>query len=242
MPGLATEGFGGAADSPPHLSFEYLASLAGHASEFWLNHFSRRLVALLLAGLIIQGCSLKQPIPAKQSFLLEPVRTGEVRTVESLVQLRLRNLQVAAPFEGKGFVYRTSGLGYKSDFYNEFLTAPRTLIAGQLQTWLGASKIFRNVLPPGITLEATHALDGTISALYGDFQNPSAPKAVVAAEFFLSSDQTSLSEIVFHKNYRQEIAIDGRQPEALAKGWTEALARIFASLEQDLVLAKVQIK
>ena len=205
-----------------------------------LGHLSLRLGALLLAGLIMQGCSLKQPNPAKQSFLLEPVRAGEARADSSPVQLRIRNLQVAAPFEGKGFVYRTSELGYKADFYNEFLTAPRTLIAGQLQMWLSASKVFQNVLPPGSSIEATHVLDGNVTALYGDFQNPSAPKAVLAVEFFITSERVSTPAIVFHKSYRQEIAIDGRRPEALARGWTLALEKIFAALEADVATAQLK--
>lgn len=202
-----------------------------------INFLLRRLSSLLLAGLVVQGCSLKQPNPAKQSFLLEPVRAGEARANSSPVQVRVRNIQVAAPFEGKGFVYRTSELGYKADFYNEFLTSPRALIGGQLQAWLSASKVFRNMLPPGSVIEATHSLDGNVSALYGDFQNPSSPKAVLAAEFFISRERTSLPAIVFHKSYRQEIAIGGRQPEALARGWTLALEKIFAALEADVATA-----
>ena len=205
-----------------------------------INFSLRRLSPLFFAGSIIAGCSLRQPNPSKQSFLLEPVRAGEARAESSPVQLRLRNIQVAAPFEGKGFVYRTSELGYKADFYNEFLTAPRTLIAGQLQMWLGASKVFRNMLPPGGSIEATHALDGNVSALYGDFQNPSAPKAVLAAEFFITSDRVSPPAIVFHKSYRQDVAIDGRQPEALAKGWTLALEKVFAALEADVAAAQLK--
>jgi len=203
-----------------------------------LKNLSLRLSALLLAGLIIQGCSLKQPSPSKQTFLLEAVRAGEARSTSSPVQLRIRNIQVAAPFEGKGFVYRTSELGYKADFYNEFLTAPRSLIAAQLQTWLGASKVFRNVLPPGSSVEASHALEANVSALYGDFREPASPKAVLAIEFFLTKEQAASGEIVFHQSYRQEVVIENRTAEALAKGWGKALGQIFTALEQELPKSK----
>ena len=189
---------------------------------------------MLLTGFILTGCSLRQPNPAKQSFLLEPVRTGEARAAASPVQLRLRTIHVAAPFEGKGFVYRTSELGYKVDFYHEFLTTPRALIGGQLQTWLSASKVFQNVLPPGSTIEATHTLDGNVSALYGDFRNVASPKAVLAIEFFLTREQPASGGIVFHQSYRQEVTIENRAAETLAKGWSKALELILTSLEQDL--------
>lgn len=146
---------------------------------------------------------------------------------------------MAAPFEGKGFVYRTSDLGYKVDFYNEFLTAPRTLIAGQLQAWLGTAKVFRAVLPPGIASEATHTLDGNVSALYGDFRIPAAPKAVVEIEIFVTSDRGA-ADVVFHRSYRQEISIAERLPEALAKGWSLALEKIFTTLEADMATAQLK--
>ena len=46
-----------------------------------INFSLWRLSALLFAGSIIAGCSLRQPNPSKQSFLLEPVRAGEARAL-----------------------------------------------------------------------------------------------------------------------------------------------------------------
>ena len=147
------------------------------------------LVSILTGTLLAGGCSLKKQSPAKHSFLIEAQRVGEARAATASGVLRLRNLQVAAPFEGKGFVYRTSGLGYQTDFYHEFLVAPRALITEQARQWLGASGLFRFVLDPASKAEATHILEGNVSALYGDYRNAASPKAVLSVEFFLTNDQ-----------------------------------------------------
>ncbi len=188
-------------------------------------------LSIILCGI---GCSLTQPSPVKQSFLLEPIRAGAARVSSAPVQLRIRDIQVTAPFDGKGFVYRTSEFGYKADFHHEFLTSPRSMFASQLQAWLSASHIFRAVFPPGSAIDATHTLDGNVTVLFGDFRDLSAPRAVVAAEFFVSKDGGTITEVVFHKSYREEVLISERQPEALTKGWTSALKKMFAALEQDL--------
>jgi ABC-type uncharacterized transport system auxiliary subunit len=126
-------------------------------------------------------------------------------------------------------------LGYQTDFYDEFLVAPRSLITEQARQWLGASGLFHFVLDPASKADATHSLEGNVSALYGDYREPASPKAVLAVEFFLMNDQAAAPEIIFHKSYRQEVALENRAPETLAKGWGKALEQVLAALEQDLV-------
>jgi cholesterol transport system auxiliary component len=198
--------------------------------------FGVALAAALLAG----GCSLKKQYPAKHSFLIEAPRVGDARAVAASSVLRVRNLQVAAPFEGKGFVYRNSGLGYQTDFYHEFLVAPRALLTEQTRQWLGASGLFRFVVDPASKTDATHSLEGSVPVLYGDYRDGTMPKAVLAVEFFLVNDQPASPEIVFHKSYRQEVALENRAPETLAKGWGKALGQILSALEQDLTMVPLK--
>jgi hypothetical protein len=48
------------------------------------------------------------------------------------------------------------------------------------------------------------------------------------------NDQGVSPEIVFHKSYRQEVPLENRAPETLAKGWGKALEQILPGLEYDL--------
>jgi len=185
------------------------------------------------------GCSFKKAYPAKQSFLIEARRSGEPvsSSLSASGILVVGALQVATPFEGKSFVYRDSELRYEADFYHEFLVAPRALITEQVRRWLGASGLFHFVVDASSRSEPTHHLDGNVTALYGDFRDPASPKAVIALEFFLSKEKSGSGEIVFHSNYRQEMAIVDRAPETLARGWGKGLEQILAAFEQDLARA-----
>lgn len=205
-----------------------------------MNMLSRISVLVALLGMALTGCSLKQASPVKQTYLLEAVRGGEAPSSGGGAVLRVREVHVAPAFEGRGFVYRTSEFGYTSDFYREFLTSPRNLIAGQLQSWLSASKRFLGVVPLGAAGEATHEISANVSALYGDFRDASAPKAVVAIEFTVSRDGAAGSEILLHKAYRHEAAVQARDGDALAKGWSQALAAVLAALEADMATAQLK--
>lgn len=205
-----------------------------------MNMLSRTAVLTAFLGITLTGCSLKQAVPAKKTFLLNAVRTGEPQPGGSGAILRVREVHVAPAFEGRGFVYRLSEFGYESDFYHEFLTSPRNLIAGQLQSWVGASKLFRNVIPLGAAGGATQLISANVSALYGDFRDASAPKAVLALEIVVSPDSGADSDILFHKAYRREVTIASRDAEALAKGWSQALTQILETLETDMATAQLK--
>jgi ABC-type uncharacterized transport system auxiliary subunit len=208
-----------------------------------LDNESRAIPAcafLILLTLVLVpsiGCSFKQASPAKQSYLLEARRGGEARPTLASAVLRVQTLQVATAFEGKGFVYRSSELGCRTDFYHEFLVAPRALITEQTRQWLGASGLFRNVLDPGSKADATHSLEGNVLALYGDFRSAGSPKAVLAIQFSLVNESAASPAIVFHKSYRQEMPLENRAPETLAKAWGAALEQILRALEEDLAVA-----
>jgi hypothetical protein len=187
--------------------------------------------------LSLTGCSFKQPSPVKQSFLMEARRSGEPRAAAAPAVLRVHHLRAATAFEGKGFVYRTSKLGCQTDFYHEFLVAPRLLITDQTRQWLGASGLFRHVIDTGSKADATHSLEGGILELSGDFRDSASPKAVLAVEFFLTNDQPDSPAIILHKTYRREVTLENRAPETLARGWGPALEQILGALELDLALA-----
>jgi hypothetical protein len=84
-----------------------------------------------------------------------------------------------------------------------------------------------------VQTEPTHILEGRLYALYGDYRQSSAPQAVLGIQFFVSRLGES-SEVVFHKDYSQQVPADGRSPEALAAAWNRGLQQILTGLEADL--------
>ncbi|MBI2364667.1 MAG: membrane integrity-associated transporter subunit PqiC [Deltaproteobacteria bacterium] len=196
-------------------------------SNLWHGAF------LLLA--LASGCvAIERSYPDKRYFVLEVNRNVNPSNPPGRGVLQVANIRVSPRYEDKGFVYRTSGSGYESDFYNQFLVSPAALLGEELRKGLAQSEIFRHVINASSQLEPTHVLEGVVNALYGDFRDPGAPKAVLEMEFFLRKESPSKAEIVAAKRYAKSVAVTGRSPEALVKGWNEALDAILSALVADL--------
>ena len=56
-------------------------------------------------------------------------------------------------------------------------------------------------------------------------------------EFFLTSEVPGQPGILMQKRYAKSIPLTGRTPEALVKGWNEALEEILTALTADLKAA-----
>ena len=202
--------------------------------------FCRLGCSLFAVGMVTAGCSLKKQSPAKLHYLVEAKRPGGPAAASAQATLRVRSLQIASPFESRGFVYRNSEQNYETDFYHEFLVAPQAMLTEQVRRWLGASGRFRAVLDPASKLDATHSLEGNVTALYADFRDKSAPKVVLGIHFLLVSDQGPSPQIAFQKDYRQEASAETRSPAALTKAWNDVLAKVLTDLERDLAGTSVR--
>ncbi|MDP2606816.1 MAG: ABC-type transport auxiliary lipoprotein family protein [Deltaproteobacteria bacterium] len=185
--------------------------------------------------MLASGCvSIERSYPDKRYYVLEVNRNVKPSNPPGNGVLQVANIRVSPRYEDKGFVYRTSGSSYESDFYNQFLVSPAALLGEELRKGLAQSLIFRHVINSSSQLEPTHVLEGVVDALYGDFRDPGAPKAVLEMEFFLRKESASKADIVAARRYAKSVAVSGRSPDALVKGWNEALDAILSSLVADL--------
>jgi hypothetical protein len=82
--------------------------------------------------------------------------------------------------------------------------------------------------------QPNYVLDGAVNALYGDFRNVDSPRAVLEMEFFLTSESPTKPGILMQRRYARSIPLTGRSPEALVKGWNQALQEILTTLVADL--------
>ena len=193
------------------------------------------LVLLMLAP----GCvGIERSYPDKRYFVLEVRQNVNPSNPSGSGVLQIATIRMSPRYEDKGFVYRTSESGYESDFYNQFLVSPAALLGEELRKGLSQAQIFRHVINASSQLEPTHVLEGVVDALYGDFRDPGAPKAVLEMEFFLRKESASKAEIVAAKRYAKAVAVNGRSPEALVRGWNEALEAILSALVADLKSAQ----
>lgn len=190
-------------------------------------------VLILLPLLLLAGCAGSQPAPLRHSYLVQAARGEPPAAPRHDVSLKIVPLKVAAPFQGKSFVYRLSELRYEADPYHEFFTAPGPMLAGPVGEWLAASGAFRSVLPAASTLDGAYTLEGIVTELYGDYRDSAAPQAVVAIQFRLFETDAP-SRVAYGRTLQQAIPLSTRNPEALAEGFRTGLGRLLQELERDL--------
>ena len=191
-------------------------------------------LALLVSCAACVSIDIERSSPEKRYFALE-IRAGvHPANPTSNETLEVSNLRVSPRYGDKNFVYRISDAGYESDFYNQFLVSPASLITEEVRKGLAHSQVFKHVISSSIQLQSSYVLEGTVNALYGDFRKRNAPMAVLETEFFLNSLIPTRPGIVMQKRYAQSVPLSGRSPEALVKGWNEALEAVLASLAADL--------
>jgi uncharacterized lipoprotein YmbA len=193
----------------------------------------------LLLILISSGCvNLERSYPEKRYFVIDVGDSAQPSNADGNQTLLISTLRISPRYADKSFVYRTSDAGYESDFYNQFLTSPDTMISEEVRKGLAASPAFKYVVGPATQLQPNYVLEGSVNALYGDFRNLNQPAAVLEIEFFLHNEDTANSGIVMQKRYIKTVPLSGRSPEALIKGWSQALESILTDLNTDLQKVK----
>jgi len=195
---------------------------------------------ITLCVFICSGCvTLERNSPERHYFAIELPQSVESSNSTSDRTLSVANLRISPRFADRSFVYRTSETGYESDFYNQFLTWPDTMITEELRKGLAASQEFKYVLGPADAEPPNYVLEGSVTGLYGDFRNSSQPAAVLEIEVFLYNENSSNAGIVMQKRYMKSVPLKEKSPEALVQGWDQALQQIVTALAGDLKAANL---
>ena len=196
----------------------------------------RSMLALACCGVsLAAGCAgMSRPYPAKQRFALmvEREHAGSAPLVDRA--LRVREFKVAPPYHEQAFVYRKGDSEFETDYYSEFIASPATLLTSQTIAWLSGAHLFGKVLPGTSAADNEYLLEGMVTALYGDYRNPSAPEAVMELQVFVLAEQATQTKVVFDRTYHHQASIRGAEPSDLVNGWKEALRAVLTELEGDL--------
>jgi len=192
--------------------------------------------AILLPAVFLSACvTLERSYPDRRYFVIEvDVQQGKTAPSGGAHVLAVPNLHISPRYADRTFVYRTSETEYEADFYNQFLSLPATMITEEVRRGLAAAPMFKFVVGPSSALSADYLLEGSINALYGDFRNLRAPAAVLEIEFFLRNEDPAKAGIAMQKRYRKSVPLSERSPQALVKGWNQALQEILAMFVADL--------
>ncbi|HEY4138621.1 MAG TPA: ABC-type transport auxiliary lipoprotein family protein [Casimicrobiaceae bacterium] len=196
----------------------------------------RTYTIVALAALVLAGCTLSRPAPVKQQYLLDPPAPAAVSKSQP-TSVRVGGINVAAPFRGRNLVLREADLRYETDYYNEFLVPPATMIAELTTRALERSKAFARVVPPGYSSEADWVLDGFVSALYADERDGKKLSADVAVSYYLFQSGGGSGMPVWTHDYQKHVALTGANTDAYAAALNAAFGEIFTELTRDLAAA-----
>jgi len=197
-----------------------------------------RLALAVVAAVVVAGCSVTRPSPVKGTFLLDPPAPAAVAKTQP-TSLRMGTITVAAPFRGRTFVSREGELRYESDFYNEFLVAPATMIGELTGRALERAKVFALVAPSASTADADWLLDGFVASLYVDARDPAKMAAEVEISYYLFRTESGGGMPVWTQTYRQRVPLSATTAQAYAAALNAAFGQIFADLARDLSAANL---
>jgi cholesterol transport system auxiliary component len=190
------------------------------------------LAIAVAAGLA--ACSFTRPPVERATYDLAPARGAAPAAATRSVALKVKPFRTAPPYDVREFLYRTSNGQLVADFYNGFAAGPGELVTTATAEWLKGSGLFGAVLEPGISADAAYALEGAVLAVYGDLRDGKRPAAVLDVQVYLIRIGPEGRELVLDRRFSERVDLPDAAPEALAKGYNEALARILGRLERDL--------
>ena len=199
-----------------------------------------RLAFAACATLALAACSIGKPIPQANTYIVQPPLPEHVSSVPTRSEsVRIGNVRVAAAYAGEALVYRVGDVRFTSDPYSRFISEPGAMLGDQMAAWLGRAGLFRTVTDPESTGPAQYVLEATITELYGDFRPGKGPAAVLAVQFTLIDHSGGRPKVVLERAIARRVDLPSESPDALVRGYGDALGQILDELSTDLqVVAK----
>ena len=183
---------------------------------------------------LLTGC-LARPHLDRQSFIFAPPSPPAPAAAPGGRVLGIRTLQVAAPFEGRAFVYRTGEFSYDRDPYAQFMVPPAEGLISPICRWWREAGEFRDVAEAGSALKPDTLVEIHVGQLYGDFRPLENPAAVLAIRFvFFDAPNGAPGKVILRREYSRGIPLKARTAAALIEGWNQALAQILDSAMLDV--------
>ena len=189
--------------------------------------------AILVSACALSGC-LSRPALNRQTFAFTAPEMTPTNVATARV-LGIRNLEIAAPFEGRPLVYRTGDNAYERDPYAEFLDTPAESLLVTIREWLRDNGSFAFVVGPRSSLKPDTFVEISVTRLYGDFRKPQQAAAVLSMRFlFFDAPNAIPGRVLLEREYARSIALKSATPPALMEGWKQALTQILTQVTYDL--------
>jgi cholesterol transport system auxiliary component len=185
--------------------------------------------------LTLAACAIGKPLQRPTTYIVDPpmteTRPAAARRPDTL---RMGNVRVAAAYRGNALVYRMDEVQYTSDPYHAFKAEPGAMLGNRMAEWLDHAGPFETVAQPGSAQPAAYVLEATVIELYGDFREGRSPAAVLAVQFALIDQAGVRPQLLYERTIASRVELPHASPDALVRGYGEALAEILSQLIPDL--------
>jgi len=189
-------------------------------------------VVLLASVFIFCGCLTRQPLNEQTFAFCAPEWPATNGTAGDGL-LDIKSLQIAAPFDGRAFTYRTGEFSFVHDPYAGFLSFPAGELVATISEMLQEDGGFR-IVPTGSGLRPDTLLEISVRELYGDIRRPGSPEAVLGLQMvFIQATNGLPGRVILQRNYARRIPVKSSRASALMAGWNRALAEIIAEAASD---------
>jgi cholesterol transport system auxiliary component len=188
---------------------------------------------LLVSVCVLTGC-LSRPYLKKETFSFDTPVAATTNVIKDSHVLGIRSLKIAAPFEGRSFVYRTGEFSFERDPYAEFLVPPAEALMSPVCEWLRRNGNFSAVVEAGSALKPDTLVEIGVSQLFGDFRQPEHPAAILTMRFvFFDATNGVPGKAIFQQGYSRSIPLGTPATAELMKGWNQALDEILVQMSSD---------
>lgn len=189
-------------------------------------------LALVWLGFAAAGCSLSQPYPAKDTFVL---RGGDIPRAPYTIaeSVRVEPVRIAPPYDSRNLVSRTGSVAVQRDYYNVFVAPPADLATAELIRMLSESGVFAQVSGASSAESANVSLECMVTELCADQTDPSSPVGICRTTFRRLKQQPGSTSVIDDRTFTASIPIASNSGAGVAS----ALGRAFGATVRAYVEA-----
>jgi uncharacterized lipoprotein YmbA len=200
----------------------------------------RSFLGVLCASVLaLCGCAGGgKAVPPRQTFLVDlPAPQASAQPLPGT--LLIEGVDVAEAFAGKQMVYRFADNRYQSDYYNEFLVAPREMLGQRLLEWLQGVRVYETVAPlAGSSTADALLLRVLVNEMYADLTDASHPAAVLSLQLYLTSEPAGEQPVRFAQQLRKVQPMRDASAQAYADALSRALDAVLREAAEQIRAAK----
>ena len=200
---------------------------------------ARGVLLAVCVAVVVSGC-FGRPAPHTETYVIDPPAPATAPASSHPQTLRMGNVRVAPAFASPALVYRMDEVQFTPDFYHAFIADPGPLLGAAMAEWLDRAGLFKTVFQPGSVVTAPYALEATVTQLYGDFRPGQKPAAVMTVQFTLVDLSGPSAVVVLDRFIGRRIDLPEATPDALVRGYSQALGEILTELSKQIVLPEAQ--